>query len=348
MISKENYTKEHIEYLRSKNGSDPILLERTIYAFGLLEAIKKTGLDFIFKGGTSLLLLLDTPQRLSTDIDIIVKPNVDINKYIKEAGKIFPFLSYKEDIRKGRNNIEKRHYKFQYESPISNKPFNILLDVLFEENPYTSIVNKELVNSLLLSSGDNLTIQLPDSNSILGDKLTAFAPHTTGIPLGVNKELEIIKQMYDCYTLFNMANNYEILKSTYKNVVNKELEYRGLNLNYKDVLLDTINACLCIISRGAVNKEEYKEYLSGINKIQGHIINNRINGELAGEYACSVLYLASCLYKNVKNIKKDIKVDESITIKNSRSINYIKLKNKLAYSYIVESYNLLSDSIIKF
>lgn len=25
---------------------------------------------------------------------------------------------------------------------------------------------------------------------ILGDKLTAFAPHTTGIPLGVDKELD--------------------------------------------------------------------------------------------------------------------------------------------------------------
>ena len=32
-----------------------------------------------------------------------------------------------------------------------------------------------------------------------GDKLTAFAPHTTGILLGTGKELEIAKQRIDAY-----------------------------------------------------------------------------------------------------------------------------------------------------
>lgn len=36
----------------------------------LLEASRKAELPFIFKGGTSLLLLPETPRRLSTDIDI--------------------------------------------------------------------------------------------------------------------------------------------------------------------------------------------------------------------------------------------------------------------------------------
>ena len=36
----------------------------------LLEAIRQAELPFIFKGGTSLLLLPETPRRLSTDIDI--------------------------------------------------------------------------------------------------------------------------------------------------------------------------------------------------------------------------------------------------------------------------------------
>ena len=39
------------------------------------------------------MLLLERPMRLSTDIDIIVAPGTDLNTFIEEAGKIFPFVS---------------------------------------------------------------------------------------------------------------------------------------------------------------------------------------------------------------------------------------------------------------
>ena len=52
MLSKDNFSKEHIDELRAKYKRDPALLERTIYAFGMLEAITQVNLPFIFKGGT--------------------------------------------------------------------------------------------------------------------------------------------------------------------------------------------------------------------------------------------------------------------------------------------------------
>ena len=91
MITKENYSEEHIRELQKKSKSDPGLIERTLYAFGLLEALEKVGLNFIFKGGTCLLLLLPEPKRFSTDIDIVVEPGTEIETYISEASKIFPF-----------------------------------------------------------------------------------------------------------------------------------------------------------------------------------------------------------------------------------------------------------------
>ena len=42
-----------------------------IYALHLVERIKSNGQNFIFKGGTSLVLLLEEGNRLSVDIDII-------------------------------------------------------------------------------------------------------------------------------------------------------------------------------------------------------------------------------------------------------------------------------------
>ena len=133
MLSKENFTEQHIRELQKMNRRDPILLERTVYAFGLLEALARVKMPFIFKGGTCLMLLLEHPMRLSTDIDIVVEPGTDVDEYIRMASKIFPFVTYEEQKRKGRNHIEKRHFQFLYDSPINEEPFFILLDILFEE-----------------------------------------------------------------------------------------------------------------------------------------------------------------------------------------------------------------------
>ena len=70
MIDKRVYELDYIRELQKKYVSDPGLIERALYAFGLLEAIKSVGMPFCFKGGTSLMPILEKPARLSTDIDI--------------------------------------------------------------------------------------------------------------------------------------------------------------------------------------------------------------------------------------------------------------------------------------
>lgn len=70
MIIKENFSEEHIRQIQNENRRDPLLIERTLFAFGLLEALVKVGLQFTFKGGTSMMLLLPKPMRLSTDAGV--------------------------------------------------------------------------------------------------------------------------------------------------------------------------------------------------------------------------------------------------------------------------------------
>lgn len=137
MIDQQIYTKEYIQSLTDDIKADRNLVERSLYAFGLLEALSRVKLPFIFKGGTCLLLLLNNPKRLSTDIDIIVDPTINIDSYLIEAEKIFSFRYMEESKRKGRNNIEKRHFRFYYDSPIQLRESNILLDVVYENNPYS-------------------------------------------------------------------------------------------------------------------------------------------------------------------------------------------------------------------
>ena len=79
MIDKITYTKEHLLCLVKKYKTDPQLLER---------AILKVSKDFCFKGGSSLVILTEKPRRLSTDIDIIVEPDFDIDRLVNEASKM--------------------------------------------------------------------------------------------------------------------------------------------------------------------------------------------------------------------------------------------------------------------
>jgi len=348
MLSRENYTEVHINDLRAQTGADPSILERTVFAFGLLEAIRIVELPFIFKGGTSLLILLDEPRRLSTDIDIIVEPGVDVDEYISRAGKIFPFLSVEEHVRKGSNDIEKRHFRFLFESPRTGKEINILLDVLFEHNPYSRTIQKPIQSSLLLSEGEDLVVTVPDKNCILGDKLTAFASHTTGIPFGKDKELEIIKQMFDCWTLGREMDDFQTVASVYRRVAKVEMGYRGMNNAVEDVLLDTIESCLCIMGRRGIRPEDYQNFIDGINSIQGHIFRGRINGENAGMMACEVMYLATCILTGqteyVRVTEPESYRQDKLTIKGAKKIGYIRNVDPVAYAYLIKSFQLLQSA----
>lgn len=81
------------------------------------------------------ILLVERAKRLSTDIDIVVEPGTNVDKYIEEASKIFPFKSVEQQVRIGRDNIEKRHYRFLYDSPAFGKEFY---------NSYMSTVKAEI------------------------------------------------------------------------------------------------------------------------------------------------------------------------------------------------------------
>ncbi len=305
MLKKENFTEEHIRDLQSASHRDPLLLERSVYAFGLLEAITRVGMPFIFKGGTCLMLLLERPMRLSTDIDIIVAPGTDLNTFIEEAGKIFPFVSVEEQVRKGKNNIEKRHFKFVYESPVMERSIYILLDVLFEDAKYKRLIAKPIKNELILTDGEDLTVQIPSVESILGDKLTAFAPHTTGILLNSNKDMEIIKQLYDVMTLIEVAEDFTEVRETYYSLVQDEIAYRGLDIGPGDALRDTYNAAVSIASRGKVSKEDYVSYLQGLRDVRSHIYVENFSAEEASKRVPVVMYLVACLIESVA-FEKDI------------------------------------------
>ena len=78
MINKEKITIDWINSVSKKNrNADKILIEKVIRALLLLEGLVKYKVSFIFKGGTALMLHLNSTKRLSIDIDIILSEEYD-------------------------------------------------------------------------------------------------------------------------------------------------------------------------------------------------------------------------------------------------------------------------------
>ena len=345
MIIRENYSENHIRTLQAASKGDPGLIERTLYAFGLLEALAISGLDFTFKGGTSLLLLLPAPKRLSTDIDIIVKPGTDIAPYIERASHIFPFSSVTEQKRDGRNNIIKQHFKFSYASPVKRGPLYILLDVLYEDNHYAQITERPVDNELLLTEGENISVKIPSVDCILGDKLTAFAPYTTGIPIRAKKDLEVIKQFYDICTLIDAFQRFDDVRKTYLAVSTVELSYRGNVSSPEDALEDTIRAAVCIGSKGKYARDDFSSYVRGTRDITNHIYERGFSMEIAAGLAPKVIYMAASLLTGVpfeKHFNSEELRSEDLTQADLQTMRSIRKARTDGYGYLVLADRLLS------
>lgn len=192
----------------------------------------------------------------------------------------------------------------------------------------------------------------PNANGLLADKLTAFAPHTTGIPFGERKELEIIKQLFDCSVLFEAMDDYHELCSSYKRIAETEIKYKGLSIQPEVILKDTIRSCLCIASRGQYSRDEYDYFKDGISRIRNHIIGNKFNGEIAGSYAGRILYLTSSMITgrefNSGSNGQEETYSWNSSLSKPRCFSYLRFVDKTSYEYIGKAIRKLEEAEMTF
>lgn len=185
MINKECFTARWIEEKSKElNYPDKNIIEKVIHAFSLLDMLAASGCPFHFKGGSSLMLLLkEQRHRLSIDIDIICPPGTEIEEYL-QSYKDYGFIDYKpiERIQRG-TDIPKSHSKFFYQVAFLDgidRKETILLDVLNEDCHYNEVVTLPVESRFIKTEGELNYVKVPSIGDILGDKLTAYAPNTTG------------------------------------------------------------------------------------------------------------------------------------------------------------------------
>ena len=352
MINQKEITIDWINKVSKENKSaDKILVEKVIRALLLLEGLVKQEISFVFKGGTALMLHFNSTKRLSIDIDIILpKENNDfedkLNALVKEQG----FIKKELNHRNTNSIIKKEHYKFYY-TPThkSNKEEDyILLDILFEKPNYQNIIQLPIQSDFAPIIDNPLLVDIPSLEDILGDKLTAFAPNTTGIPYqksGNSMSMEIIKQLYDIGNLFDTVSDINTIKITFYKFAKTELTYRNnKELNEQDVLEDIYQTSLCIASRGADGIGDFEELQLGIQRIRAYIFSESYHIEKAIIQASKVAYLITLIENNVAKIEK---YSNPLQMKNwqinepmNNKLNKLKKSNPEAFFYWFKVYEI--------
>ena len=349
MIKENSYKLSWITKLRSKKRKiDPILCEKMIRALGLLEQLVINNLQFVFKGGTSLILLVEKPQRFSIDIDINTEESKEILLNILQSICSNDLFKRFEENKRTNRGIPKAHYKFYYDSVINGRENYILLDVLFDKHSYPEIIETP-IKSFWIDTDDNITkVNTPSIDSILGDKLTVFAPNTTGIKYGIGKSMEIMKQLFDIGRLFDHFKDLEVVSTSFKNIANNELEYRKSTDTMDDVLQDIINTSLTVSQFPGGTKSDFPELLElidGLKRFKGFPIDFAFRADDAILAAAKAAYLAvKILNKDFTKIEKfsnKVKYDESDFTDKHKHLKKLKKRKIEAHFYWCKVFDLL-------
>jgi len=358
MINEKTFTKEWLTAVNEKLGwtrqeSQLKNLEKATAALYLLESLKSNGLQFIFKGGTSLLLILKHIYRLSVDIDIIVESKdehivIDFDRLCADNRL---FYRWEKQTRESDELFDCEHYRFFYHPYADDgEESYILLDLYFSVNPYVSLTELEITSDILFSEGKNLTVTVPAVDCILADKLTAFAPETIGIPLSAEpgkrpKRVEILKQLFDIGNLFDLCYDIKVIKETYINIAEHEIKQMKKPITHFDVLEDTLYYAFLIGHGSKTDKEKYDSLKKGYNDFNRFVSDLSFDENKAVLSASKAAYLATLLKSDytgkIQKCSDEIDMTEwVIAQKDYKAFNDYKFSNPQAFFYWYKTINI--------
>lgn len=253
MISPKCFTPEFLsEQGKLLQVGDLRNLEKCTLALELVSRLQREGLDFIFKGGTSLLLHCNPARRLSIDVDILsLEPVERFQEVLQKITWDAPFVRWDHQDHRDREAPPTKHFKAFYISALNGEEESVQLDVICAENPYARTIEATVNASFLEISGET-RVQIPTASCLLADKIATFAPTTIGYPyhpivaatglLTEPRPIKVIKHLYDIGVLADIATNTGEVIATYRNIHAEQIKFRGTDHTLADALHDTQTA----------------------------------------------------------------------------------------------------------
>jgi hypothetical protein len=233
---EDAWIREHAATLRAR---DLRTLEKNILAMELVSRLRREGLEFIFKGGTSLALFFDPVRRLSIDVDILSLEPIERLKTVLDQATTDrpPFIGYEHQEHRDREAPPTVHFKIPYSSALDpGGVHSIQLDVITAASPYAATEEK-VVRATFFEIEEEVRVTLPTADCLLADKLACFAPSTIGYPYkpviastgspADPRPMKVVKHLFDVGELAAIAGNLADAVKTYRAVHAEQLRWRG-------------------------------------------------------------------------------------------------------------------------
>lgn len=314
-LAKECFSKDWIDAKSRELRTGNTFLEKCLHGFELLGRLQQEGLDFVFKGGTSLLLRLPTPKRLSIDIDVISRERPKRLERILKACVSTPFTAFAEDTRRHNRPPRRRHWNFSYQSISPGscpEPF-VILDVLEEDVLYADI-EEVPIQTAFITPDHAVRVKVPTVDNLLADKLTTFAPHTIGQEFSDIHPEKIAKHYFDIGERFDHAESMHAIQGAYHRIAHAEISYRKTErtLTIDQCLEDTIETARLV--SGLVIGQHYhpdkcRLLRRGMDQLSGHLIGLPFGPRDAAIAAAKAAYLAMSLKHDNMQPLSEIRFD---------------------------------------
>ncbi|MEY2880362.1 MAG: hypothetical protein RLZZ15_2742 [Verrucomicrobiota bacterium] len=150
---------------------------------------------------------------------------------------------------------------------------------MVEEPRQVHLTLRRPIRTPFLEPEREVLVTVPTVEGLLGDKLTAFAPTTTGVPLrkadGTGGEvMQVAKQLFDVGVLFEAANDFAQVGKSYDAIRALESGYRAARPTREAALDDTLKACLALTATKARDLASYPDaplLHNGFERLAGHL-----------------------------------------------------------------------------
>ncbi|HBE01449.1 MAG: hypothetical protein A2096_05470 [Spirochaetes bacterium GWF1_41_5] len=284
IADKKYFSRAHIE---AQSGfSTPALCECAIYCLELLSEFSLLQIPFRFKGGNSLLLILDEPERFSIDIDISlsaerIQLEEAVQKLFHRSGC---FTSFENRPPKTKPHLPMISFKLFYNSYYlpADQSF-VMLDAILKPPAYGGYMTKIRVKNLYESE---CSVEVSDVSGLAADKLLAIGPAALGIPLGKNKEAQRLKHVFDISRLYDKKIDKKTLNSAIQSCLEQENLIQQTGVSMADVISDTKKFCSLPLPFPAMPEAEkaddpyLAEIITGFGDFKKHLFRTRYTWDL--------------------------------------------------------------------
>jgi len=264
---KEFFTRENIE--KNRHHTSPVLTEQVAHCLELVSFLSYEGLDYMFKGGNSLLILLDRPERFSIDVDIATGETKEKIEEVLEniVNKSDLFIRWTKRPHKTKPWLPMTSYYIYYNSLFTEpEETSIMLDAQLKMSPYKKVRKSVSCGEFYYT---DQTVLLPSVSSLTGDKLLTLGPATLGIPLNKGKEAQRLKHSFDVSLLASKDLNIDDMRESVRLCMEQENAIQESSFDLKDVYYDTIKYC------GSVVNYEEEPALEGLEPYLYEIVKGR-------------------------------------------------------------------------